>query len=55
MEEFTKLNDFEKESNKKRSKKEPAIDIDLGADTCFDILVLSNNVTRVLCVLLSIM
>lgn len=37
MEEFTKLSEIEKESNKERSKKEPPINIDLGGETCFDI------------------
>lgn len=35
MEKFTKLSDIERESNKERSKKEPPIDIDLGADVYF--------------------
>lgn len=34
MEEYTKLSDFKKESNKEWSKKKPPID--LGSDTCFD-------------------
>lgn len=34
MEEFTKLNDIEREANKERSNNEPPID--LGTDVCFD-------------------
>lgn len=36
MEEFTKLSEFERESNKKKSKMEPPIDIDLGGKIFFD-------------------
>lgn len=36
MEEFTKLSEIERESNKQKLMAEPLIDIDLGDDTCFD-------------------
>lgn len=36
MEEFFKFSKFEIESNQKKPKAEPPIDIDLGGDTCFD-------------------
>lgn len=36
MEEFTKLSEIERQLNKKNSKAEPPIDMDLGGDKYFD-------------------